>query len=408
MNGLTKEKASMRLFLACFVMYLTVCMMKSNFPASIAFLVKDGTFSKTDSGLISAAFYLTYGLGSLMGGLADRFSPYKIITVGLIGSILANLTLCFTTSFLPVLMIWSLCGAVQFGFWPAICKMIAGVMIPEHRYKAGVYLVLCIGIGGILSYLLVNPLMKLGGWVGVFSFNTLLLGVMFLLWLVTEKQTCFLMEETTPQNTSAQVHQKKTGFFPLIFKSGLVFLLVVELLINVMNIGLKTWIPTMMVESYGISPTWANLQTMLIYIANLAGTFLLVKVIDRMKNEMWAKGVLIGLCLPLYVLVLFIGRIPQWSAVAAFVIATTILYSTTNVNVRVSTAIETYGYSATFTGVLNALGCFGIVLANGGFGIIADRMGWNAVTVVLVAACIFGAGLCLPAGFLWKKFKTKK
>ena len=75
-----KERASTKLFLASFIMYLMVCMVKSNYTASIAYIVNEGIFTKTDSGLISASFYLVYGLGQLLGGgLSDRFSPYKVI-----------------------------------------------------------------------------------------------------------------------------------------------------------------------------------------------------------------------------------------------------------------------------------------------------------------------------------------
>ena len=51
---------------------------------------------------------------------------------------------------------------------------------------------------------------------------------------------------------------------------------------------------------------------------------------------------------------------------------------------------------------------FGVVLANGGFGVIADKLGWNAVTVVLVVVCALSAfGYIVGASF-WKKFKNKE
>ena len=67
MNGqLEKERASTQLCLASFLMYLMVCMVKSNYTASIAYIVNAGIFTKTDSGLISASFYLVYGLAQLL------------------------------------------------------------------------------------------------------------------------------------------------------------------------------------------------------------------------------------------------------------------------------------------------------------------------------------------------------
>lgn len=410
MNGqLEKERASTQLFLASFLMYLMVCMVKSNYTASIAYIVNAGIFTKTDSGLISASFYLVYGLAQLLGGgLSDRFSPYKVITVGVLGSIAANLALCFTMDFIWVLIIWSLCGLSQFGIWPSICKIIAGLLVPEHRQKTGVYMVLCIGIGGVLSYLLTVPVMELGGWVGIFGFNVLVLVLVLILWLVTEKKTQPLLYHQPAPYQKKEKQEKERPFLPLFFSSGLVFFAVVSLLSDVLNIGLKSWVSTMMVENYGISPTWANVQTMIIYTANLVGTFLLVMVFNHMKNEAKIKGVFIALCLPMYAVVMMIGRVPQWSIILSIVIATTILYSISNINVRISSAFEPYGYSATASGLLNAMASFGIVLANGGFGLIADRFGWSSVTLILFVSCAAAVLLCIPATFLWRKFTASK
>lgn len=390
-------------------MYLMVCMVKSNYTASIAYIVNEGIFTKTDSGLISASFYLVYGMAQLLGGgLSDRFSPYKVIAIGVLGSLVANLVLCFTMDFIWVLIIWSLCGLSQFGIWPSICKIIAGLLISEHRQKAGVYMVLCIGIGGVLSYLLTVPIMEWGGWVGIFGFNVLVLAAVLILWLATEKKTRSLLYcQPAPYQKKEKV-KKEQPFLPLFFRSGLIFLAVVSLLTDVLNIGLKSWVSTMMVESYGISPTWANVQTMIVYIANLVGTFLLVMLFNHMKNEVKIKGVFIALCLPMYAVVMLIGRVPQWGIILSIIIATTVLYSIGNINVRISSAFETYGYSATVSGLLNAMASFGIVLANGGFGLIADRFGWNSVTLILFVSCAVAVLLCIPAAFLWRKFTVKK
>lgn len=404
-----KERASTKLFLASFIMYLMVCMVKSNYTASIAYIVNEGIFTKTDSGLISASFYLVYGLGQLLGGgLSDRFSPYKVITIGILGSLLSNLALCFTMDFIWVLIIWSLCGLAQFGIWPSICKIIAGLLISEHRQKAGVYMVLCIGIGGVLSYLLTVPIMELGGWIGIFGFNVSVLLAVLVLWLITEKKTQPVLYHAPVPSQKKEKVKNEHAFMPLLFRSGLIFLAIVSVFSDMLNIGLKSWVSTMMVESYGITPTWANMQTMVIYLANLIGTFLLVMLFNRMKNEVKIKGIFMALCLPMYAVVLMIGKAPQWTIILSIVIATTILYSIGNINVRISSAFERYGYSATASGLLNAMASFGIVLANGGFGLIADHFGWGSVTTILFVTCFAAVLLCIPATFLWRKFTAEK
>lgn len=401
-----KERASTYLFVVCFLMYTIICFTKYNYTASIAYIVNAGIFSKTHSGLISAAFYLFYGLGQLFGGgLADRFSPYKVISLGILGSVIANLILSFTSEFSWVLVVWSLCGLIQFGIWPGVSKIVAGVLIPEHRQKAGVYIVLCIGIGGVLSYLFATPIIEFLGWSGVFGFNTLILLLTLLVWQYTEKKTQKLLYTAPLKRQKQPAVKSDTAFLPLFFKSGLVLIVVVNFIVNMLSIGLKSWVPTMMMESYGISPAWANMQTMVIYIANIVGTFGVVYLFNKMRNEAKIDGLAMLVCLPMYFIILFIGRLPQWSMILSMIVATTVLYAIGNINVRVSNAYEPYGYSATASGMLNALASFGIVLANGGFGYLAEHFGWNSVTVLLFASCAAAVLLCIPAGFLWRKFK---
>lgn len=405
-TDLEKEHVSSFLFLSCFLMYTVICMIKSNYTASVAYIVSSGLFTKTDSGLISAAFYLVYGVGQWLGGsLADRCSPYRLISVGIAGSMIANLILCFTNRFLWVLMVWSLCGLAQFGIWPGVSKIVAAVLVSQHRQKAGIYVVFCLGFGGVLSYLLVTPLIERLGWSGVFGFNTLVLLLLLLFWHYTELRTKKVLYVSPLPRKKEYVQKSDTPFLPLFFRSGLVWIVLVNFIVNLLNIGLKTWVPTMMMESYGISPAWANMQTMVIYISNIVGTMGVIFLFNQIKNEATAEKVAMFGCLPMYFIVLFIGRLPQWSMIVALIVATTILYAIGNINVRFSLAFETYGYSGTVSGLLNALASFGIVIANGGFGYLAESFGWSMVTAVLFASCLFACLLCVPAGVLWKKFK---
>lgn len=398
-----REQQSLLLFLTCFLMYTVVCFTKSSYTASIAFLVNEGIFSKSDSGLISAAFYLTYGFGQVLGGgLTDRFSPYKVVGIGLLGSILSNLVLCFTSQFSWVLIVWSICGLVQFGVWPGVAKIIAGVLIPEHRQKAGVYIVLCLGMGGVFSYLTATPVLEARGFSGVFGLNTVLLLVVFVLWEKIRKKTENSLMPTPLKRVKVE---SKTGgaFAGLLFKSGLFLLVIVNMITSLLGNGLKAWVSTMMMESYGLSPHWASIQTMLIYIANIFGTFVVIYLFRKIKSEPIIVGVAMVVCLPMYGLILLIGQIPAWMILAALIVSTTVLYALGNVNVRIANAFEPYGYSGTATGALNAMASFGIVLANGGFGFIAEHFGWSSVTVSLVAFCAFAALLCVPATVLWRK-----
>lgn len=410
-----KQKASLILFLASWLTYVIICFTKTNYTALIASIVKAGVFTKSDSGIISAAFYITFGISQLLGGkFTDRY-PTLAITVGLIGSIIPNILLCFTQDFIWVTVLWSICGFMQFGTYPGVVKIISKYLVPEHRAKARTYVVLCIGIGGILSYLTVAPVYEWLGWSGVFGMDAITLTLSLLFWLYALTKIKLLKtDESIAEEQENKIEEvkttteKKVGFIPLLFRSGLIVVLFLNLCVTMLSNGFKSWISTMMMENYDLSPTWASMQTALIYIANILGTFVVVWAFRKMKNELMIKGVGMLVCIPFYAMILFIGKVPEWSILICSIVTTTILYALGRVNVRIASQFERYGYSATIISTLNAMASFGVVIANGGFGILADNFGWTAVTIILLSACTLGAVIYLLTSIIWKKFKEKE
>ncbi len=404
------EKLSLFLLVSALLMYVLVCMTKSNYTASIAFIVKEGIFTKAKSGLISACFYLIYSVGQIIGGVvSDRISPYKVITIGVLGSMLINLALCFTTRFEVVLVLWSLCGIIQFGIWPGLVKIVAGVISPNHRKTASVLVGMCIGTGGILSYLVATPVLEWLGWAGLFGMNTAILLGVLIMWLITEKLTAApLMPQPVIGKKAAQVGSRPP-FLPIFLRSGLPVIMIVNMIINMLSIGVKSWVPTMMMESYDISATWASMQTAITYVVNIAGSFAVIYAFRRIKNELLCESSYLFICIPFYVVLLFIGRGPMWSMLMSVMVTTTFTYAIGNLNVRTSSAYEKYRCSATVSGILNGMASFGIFAANGSFGVISQHWGWGAVTVILVCISSLAALLSLTIGLtLWKKFKQER
>ena len=418
-----KERASIALFIVCWLTYMTVCITKLNYTASIAYVVREGIFTKSGSGLISACFYLAYGVSQLLGGrLADRFSPYKVMASGILSSICTHLLLCFTNQFSHVLVLWGMTGLLQFGIWPSASRIIATVLIPEHRQKASLYITFGIAAAGLFSYLTVNSFLEAFGWSGVFSFNVLLLVLVLVVWLITARKTApVLMGEngegtegktqtTVPESPSLSPapQKNKHRFLPLFFASGLFLSMFLCFAQGMLDNGVKSWMPTMMMENYEISPTWASMQTAVLYVCNIFGVLLLAKLFSRVKNAVLCGTIYYILCLPMCILMVFIGKIPLALVFVALMLSTTLTYTMTSIMVRISNGFARYGYSGTVSGFLNALTCFGIVIASYLYGYLADASGWGAVTALWVIICAL-AIVCGGVGFLfWRKFLQRE
>ena len=78
----SNNNRNIALFLGCFFAYALSSLTKSNYTASVAYVVSQGMFSKANAGLIASAFYIFYGIGQVLGGiLVDKVSPYKMINI---------------------------------------------------------------------------------------------------------------------------------------------------------------------------------------------------------------------------------------------------------------------------------------------------------------------------------------
>ncbi len=413
-------KASALLFVAGWFMYVIICFTKTNYTALIASIVKEGVFTKTDSGLISAAFYTTFGISQIAGGRFTDKKPTLAITIGIVGSLIPNFILCFVRDFTGVCVLWSICGLMQFGTYSGVVKIINRYLAPEHKEKARTYIVLCIGIGGILSYAVVAPIYEWLGWAGVFGMDALFLAISLVLWIyalaVMRKLKVEEKDEIVSSVGAEQVvlekempaQKKSMPFVKLLFMSGLIFAVILNLVGTMLSNGFKSWISTMMMECYEISPVWASMQTALVYFANIFGTFIIAKTFGKIKNEMFGKGMALAFCLPFYIVILFIGQVPAFVIIICSMTTTTVLYGVGRININISARVEKYGYSASFVSILNGFASFGVVLANGGFGILADNFGWNVVTIVLVAACAISVVGYVVGSIFWGKFKEKE
>lgn len=404
-----KEKSdNMILFACCWLVYAITGFAKSNYGATISYIVSENIFTKADSGVIAASFYIFYGLGQLFGGkLVDKFSPYKIISLGVFCAIISNAILIFTNQYIAVLLVWSFNGLMQFGIWPGMSKIIASDILPEFRQKVGFHMSYGLSVGSVLSYLCAAVLLDRYGWGTMFAASTLMLVGALALWRwamvkapVKRDNVCASYKAFDDRTSEHNVKE----MFVIFARSGLLYTLLPAVCLTMLNNGVQVWVPTLMMESYSISPAWANVQSIVLMLLNIAGMLVFIPFLKRMHNEMWEKCLLTALAFIPYIILQFIGKIPMPLTVVMLAFSTMLLSLGSALNVSISTRFAKYGYSGTVSGMMNAMSSFGIVLSSAGYGYIAEHFGWSAVTglwLVLTAVIVISF---IPAALRWKKF----
>ncbi len=411
MNGrLEDEKISLLAFMACFIAYTIISMTKNTYSTAIAAIVSEGLFSKANAGLINASFYLFYGVTQFLGGyLADRISPFKIILIGLLGGILTNGLMAVSNSFFAMLIIWSINGIFQFGVWPAVVKVVSSVLLYEHRRNAMLYTAFCYPTGTIISYLLAMGILKHWSWPMLFwaSVIALIPVVFFVVFVMKRVQANLIHEEATkPSEKIVKQERQIIPFTKIFFASGLFLFCIPALIRCMLDIGLKTWVPTMIMESYGISPSTSSMLTTLLLVLNLTGVFFSTWLYPkRCKSLPLAIGLFFATSLPLLGLLLFNGKILVIFVVLLLAVMTTLMTAASQLlNVNLPSTFKYYNKVGMVAGISNAFGCFGCMLANYLYGFTAEAYGWLVTILIWVGLALVAFVFCLAAMPLWKRF----
>jgi len=405
---LESKSLSILLFLFLFVLYAIVYMTKSMFSSAMASIVEEGFMTKSQTGLINAAFWLVYAVFQIVGGFAaDKYSPYKLIMIGLLGSLISNTIIYFNQSYYVMMGAWVFNAVAQFGLWPGVFKIVSTQLKPNLRSK-GVFWMLFAGSLGLGISMLVASFVS--NWKNNFLVSVvsslLLILVYFIINIIVERK--MVVCESAPEEKGDVVEKKK--IMPLMATSGLWFLLLVCLLRVSIDNGIKMMTPVMLMESYQTLPAKlaTRISTILVIFSAL-GIFVAGFVQKKItRNEAKAQFLLYTACLAPMIVACFIGKINYWWVLAALSLVVLLSggaspFSQSFITVR----FEKYGRIGTVSGILNAAASVGNILASYLFAKMAEVMSWEGVAFSWIASVVICAVICISVLPRWTRFLSE-
>lgn len=390
------KKASRAFFVFIWIMYAMVYMTKSCFSGALASIVAEGSLTLTETSIISAGFYIAYTPLQILGGIfADKYSPEKLITVGLVGGAVSNVVIFFNQSFWVMLAAWVFNAIIQFALWPAVYKIMSSQLVRSDRSKM-IFFMSFASSGGLIFTYIISAFIP--NWRWNFAISAVTLAVLAVLLLIFCKVLNPIMKKDAPPKTveeldpddNPSLHLSPMKIFVI---SGFLALLPAVLMRTMVEQGAKTLSPTMLSQSYeSVSPTIGNLLNVLIIIAGIAGTFLVKFVIfpKIIKNELVCYLVLMGITLPYTVFLRFVGELPVWMMVFSLCMTSLFLSATHLLTQYFNMHFVKYGLNGTAAGILNAAASFGLVLNYCVFGPTAEQMGWQTVTMLWIVMVAVG------------------
>ncbi len=409
------ERLSLLLFLCVFVIYSLTYMTKNCYAAAMALLVEEGVLTKTQTGTIGAAFYLIYAPFQIVGGAAaDKYSPSKLISVGLFGGAISNLIVAMTDNYYVMLATWSFNAVIQFGIWPAVFKIVSTKLSVVHRHNGTFYIMFATSTGLILSYLVAGIT---GSWRANFELSAVILALCFVLWVFASR--IFdrnMVSEATNGHGVAHLPEhkmpdkvKKEGFLKLFVSSGLFIVLPAILIRTVLEQGIQTVIPVMITESYAsVSASFASILNIVPIVFGVMGKTAM-NALYRKKhfNQVLMLIIVFVVMMPFLIGMLSVGKINMWIILLFVSLVVFIAAAGSYMATFLAVPFTNYGFNGTVAGILNAMASLGIVVGNFALTRIADGYSWTAVWVVLTLLALAGCVLCIIAFVPWKRFAAR-
>jgi len=381
---LENKSVSRHFFLFLWITYAIVSMTKNCYNGAMASIVSEGILTKSQTGFITAMFYLVYTPLQIAGGvISDRFSPEKMIKIGLLGAAIANTVIFFNQNYYVMLTAWIFNAAVQFGIWPAIFKIVSSQLVRSDRKSMAFYLSFSSTGGLLLSYLVAAIVPK---WEYNFAVSAIFLMILTVCIHIYSIHLNPLMkwDRVVEEKISTVLSKTKENSLanPFVSSGFFVVVLVVVLAILV-NQSRSSLTPIMLVESYeNISPAIANSLNIIMVLSTMAGTFLAGKLAKNVQNEIKAMLILYSIMVPVLAFASFVGKLPIPFILIPMCIAAALESFCALMRTNYTMRFAKYGKSGTAAGIINSGMALSYMLSAYALTRVAEKFGWSTVTTL--------------------------
>ena len=404
------KPASWHFFIFLFALYSIVYMTKNCFNAALADIVNEGILTKSQTGSITAAFYIVYAPLQIVGGMAaDRFSPHMLIKIGLIGGAVANSVIFFNQNYYVMLITWVLNAVVQFAIWPSVFKIMTSELCRSERKHMIFYMSLAATVGLLGNYLLAA---FLPSWEYNFAVSAALLlglavGIHFYDRHINKYMIPDRVEAIEVKATASASYSGSS--LKLFWFSGMFLLLIPIFVRSVIAQGIKSLSPTMIMETYGMTPRISNLLNIFIIIAGIAGTMMVRFLLKDRMSDITGIAVFLTLTLGLSVALLFSDNLITTMIILCLMSTTstapTLFMSYFN------SGFSKYGKNATATGIYNTAGSLGVCASGYVIAVIADNFGWGVTMEVwcaMLAVSVAVTSVIIPINNRFRKKEAER
>ena len=392
--------------------YAASYFIRTCYAAAIAPIVSEGHFSKGEIGLVGTAFFVCYGVGQLISGLiGDRVNPFYMVILGAAGGGLCCFAMPFADSAVLMLVIWGANGFFQSTLWSPILRIFSETIDKSLSRKAILNISLSLPVGTICAYLASTFIIRFSQWRFVFVSGgiVIILSAIFAaaVWCCTKNELTVTEKISESDiNNNESIKKSKHNIITLALLSGLLIIMLPSFLHGMMRDGITNWVPTMITELYGVSPSFSVFMTIVLPVFNAFGAYAVVPLYKKLgENEMKTSGVVGTLALIPLLLMLFTNRMPVYVTIILLALTTSVMYALNYLIISlVPVRFSKFSCTSGVSGILNSAAHIGCAVSSYGFGAVSEKAGWNAVIIIWIAAALLTAVFSFLSDIKWKKF----
>ena len=396
------------LVVLCFVMYSVVYMTKNMFTYAMASIVENNIMTKTETGAISAAFWLFYAIFQVVGGFAaDRISPSFLICLGIGGGAVANIVIYLNHSYAVILVTWVLNAIVQFGLWPATYKILTTRIAPKYRGSA-IFWISLSGIVGMALSMTVASVVSF--WKDNFLLSAIFLAVLLVGWIAVYHpllRRADTFEEPMGAEEPLPKVIKPMSVREMLFGSGLWIIVIIGFFRGAVDSGVKMMTPTMLMESYDNLPAAiATRLSVVLAVFAAVGLFLSRYVQKKFStNEMKSAPLLMAASIPAMLICCFVGDLHYKGVLAGLSVSTVLVGAASFfTNSTIGNRFAAYGKSGTVSGIVNGAFAFANMVASFVFPAMSETLPWSVIVIIWFVMTLATVVLSLCVLRVWTRF----
>ena len=395
-----KEVNAMALLFA--TVYMISYITRINYSAIISEMENATGISRSMLSMALTGSFVTYGVGQIISGICgDRFSPKKLVAMGLGVTVAMNLLIPLCTNAYQMLAVWCVNGFAQSFMWPPMVRIVT-FYLTENDYKVvSAKVSWGSSVGTIAVYLAAPVLISFFGWKSVFLFSAVFGVAMIFVW----NRYSYDMEASASDNEAKRIK----GSSKMLFTPLMLCVMLAIILQGMLRDGVTTWMPTYISETYKLGTSVSILTGVVLPIFSIICYHTATKLyMTKLNNPLSCAGVFFAIgALSAVGLYLLTGQ----NAVYSVLFSAVLTGCMHGVNIMLICMIppyfKKYGNVSTASGVLNSCTYIGSALSTYGVALLSESFGWSLTLLVWLIIAASGTAVCMICAKPWKKYMVE-